>query len=75
MEIAVTSSDTEPEVTYLGKESSVKSVVREISTFEIAFPFVAFCKGGNELIVSNMHYSAEPMEYHLELKERFISWI
>jgi len=49
MEIAVTSSDTEPEVTYLGKESSVKYVVRKILSFEIAFLLVDF-KVGYELI-------------------------
>ena len=67
--------DDEPMVSYLGEDSKTKSILREISTFWFSFPFMAFCKGGQEIIISNMHYTDEPVEFHYDLKDSFICWI
>jgi len=75
LEIAKLEGNADLQIAYLGSEQVERAVVQEISGFELAFPFVAFCKGGNKLIVSNMHYSAQPVEFHLKLQERFICWV
>jgi hypothetical protein len=42
-----------------GQQDHYKSSLKEISNFQLKFPYLAFCKGNSELMIKNFHYINE----------------